>query len=292
MSLRLRRPGEAINEPYVIEHDKIEISQMEYDIDAAYYKSVFKKKMGQLFYLRNLEKIENKEGPFEECCPVCRMKFENLWAVLRCGHILCFDCVKGINNANGNSENIRCAVCRGLTPNSDIYYYDIVPEPEKDINFKGSYTSKITSVVKCLLRIQKDDNSAKSLIFSSWPDFLALIEPALVENKIPFVNAVTENAFRSPSINVMLAPLRIGSDGLNIIEATHVLFVEPILYKSKALQAIGRVYRIGQTRQTTIHKFVNNDTIEEYIHLLNKNDLFNESPEQLLNVQDLLDFFT
>ncbi|GIX69417.1 e3 ubiquitin-protein ligase SHPRH [Caerostris darwini] len=303
ISLRLPRPGEIINDSstsYIIEPDKIEESQMEFDIDTAYYKSEFKKKLGQLFYLRNLEKIENKEGPFEECCPVCRMKFDNLWAVLRCGHCLCFDCVKGINMANGNSENIRCAVCRGITPNSDIYYYDIVPEPEKDINFKGSYTSKITSVVKCLLRIQKDDNSAKSLIFSSWPEFLALIEPALVENKIPFVNASDRKCFqeylqifkRSPSINVMLAPLRIGSDGLNIIEATHVLLVEPILYKSKALQAIGRVYRMGQTRQTTIHKFVNNDTIEEYIHLLNNNDLLNESPEQLLNVQDLLDFFT
>jgi E3 ubiquitin-protein ligase SHPRH len=63
-------------------------------------------------------------------------------------------------------------------------------------------------------------------------------------------------------------PLHSGSKGLNIVEATHVILVEPGLNVGAELQAIGRVHRMGQTKPTTVHRLVIRDSVEENIHHL------------------------
>lgn len=47
-----------------------------------------------------------------------------------------------------------------------------------------------------------------------------------------------------------------GANGLNILEAQHVVLVEPLLNPAAEAQAISRVHRVGQEKQTFVHRFI------------------------------------
>jgi hypothetical protein len=63
----------------------------------------------------------------------------------------------------------------------------------------------------------------------------------------------------------MLLPLKSGCNGLNVVEATHVFLIEPLLNVAMEAQAIGRVHRIGQEKATTVHRMIVEETVEERV---------------------------
>ncbi len=142
--------------------------------------------------------------------------------------------------------------------------------------FQGDLSTKVQGVIRCLLQIHRDDPEAKCLVFSTWADVLDLMGQALMANHIEFRSLHAHNKFQSnlsqfqhsSSVQVLLLPVHSGANGLNLTEATHVLFVEPVLNPAQELQAIGRVHRIGQTRPTVVHRFIVRGTIEERMYKL------------------------
>ena len=110
-------------------------------------------------------------------------------------------------------------------------------------------------IVRTIIELRENDPEVKIIIFSHWPSILKTIETVLTDNRISYRSKLynfhlTINDFKDPNMHVtcLLLPLTYGSKGLNLIEATHVFLVEPILNPGEELQAIGRVHRIGQTK--------------------------------------------
>lgn len=69
-------------------------------------------------------------------------------------------------------------------------------------------------------------------------------------------------------VQVLLLPLSLGAEGLDLTNACHIFLLEPLLNIQQEQQAINRIDRLGQTRKTCVHKYVLLDTIEENIRLV------------------------
>ncbi|XP_076999512.1 E3 ubiquitin-protein ligase SHPRH isoform X1 [Tamandua tetradactyla] len=315
--LRLRHPREprpGPPGPHIIEPHEVEQNRMKLLNDKAVATSQLQKKLGQLLYLTNLEKSQDKTsgGINPEPCPICARQLGKQWAVLTCGHCFCSECVSIMveqYSVGSPRSAIRCAICRQTTPHREISYVFTSAQAghAEDLPVKGSHSTKVEAVVRTLMRIQLRDPGAKALVFSTWQDVLDIISKALSDNNMEFaqisrVKTFQENlsAFKhDPKINILLLPLHTGSNGLTIIEATHVLLVEPILNPAHELQAIGRVHRIGQTKPTIVHRFLIKATIEERMQAMLKTaERSHTSPSgkhseaSTLTVADLADLFT
>ncbi|GAB2270843.1 hypothetical protein Dimus_005707 [Dionaea muscipula] len=72
------------------------------------------------------------------------------------------------------------------------------------------------------------------------------------------------------TVQVLLLLIQHGANGLNLLEAQHVILVEPLLNPAAEAQAISRVHRIGQKNKTVVHRFLVKGTVEESTHKLNK----------------------
>nr|XP_056708771.1 E3 ubiquitin-protein ligase SHPRH [Euleptes europaea] len=299
---------------HIIDPHEVEPNRVKLLNDKAVAKSQLQKKLGQLLYLTNLEKSQDKTtgGVNPEPCPICARQLGQQWAVLTCGHCFCNECIAIIieqYSVGTRRSSIKCAICRQTTSHKEISYVFTAESAnqEDDMPVKGSHSTKVEAVVRTLKKIQFKDPGAKSLVFSTWQDVLDIIAKALYDNNMVFaqingINKFQENlsAFKyDPKINILLLPLHTGSNGLNIIEATHVLLVEPILNPAHELQAIGRVHRIGQTKPTIVHRFLIKATIEERMQTMLKtvershsSSSMKQSEASVLTVADLADLFS
>ncbi|XP_023807769.1 E3 ubiquitin-protein ligase SHPRH isoform X3 [Oryzias latipes] len=313
--LRVRLPDEPkpkllhIIEPHEVEQNRVKLLN-----DQAVAKSQLQKKLGQFLYLTNLEKSQDKStgGLNPEPCPICARPLGQEWAVLTCGHCFCNECISIIveqYSVGSRRRAIKCAICRQTTSHAEISYVFTTQSSsqDQDIPVKGSHSTKVEAVVRTLKRIQIRDPGAKCLVFSTWQSVLDIIAKALFDNSLEFsqingIHKFQENlsSFKyEEKINILLLPLHTGSNGLNIIEATHVLLVEPILNPAHELQAIGRVHRIGQTKPTFVHRFLIKSTIEERMQAMLKTQekshssaAMKHSEAAVLTVADLADLFT
>ncbi len=70
----------------------------------------------------------------------------------------------------------------------------------------------------------------------------------------PFSPQAIEAFQRDPPTTVFLLSMRSGAVGINLTAANHVFILEPAMNPALEDQAVGRAFRMGQTRPVIVKK--------------------------------------
>jgi SWI/SNF-related matrix-associated actin-dependent regulator of chromatin subfamily A3 len=193
--------------------------------------------------------------------------------ITACAHSFCSGCIK---------ETIirqhKCPLCRAEIKDESVLVSPVVDmgeDPSTAVADANKPSSKIEALMKVLTAKGQAKNT-KTVVFSQWTSFLTLIEPQLEQRGIKFarVDGSMQSIKRDNSINmfsnepsctVLLASLNVCSVGLNLVAGNQVILCDSWWAPAIEDQAIDRVYRLGQKRETTVWRLVMEDTIEERV---------------------------
>lgn len=158
-----------------------------------------------------------------------------------------------------------------------------------DYELATEKSSKVERILQHLRTIA--DNAEKAVVFSHFLHPLRLVAKNLERAGLAGGYLILEGSsasrerseivsrFRSdPAISFLLASSRVGSEGLTLTEANHVLFVNQWWNPAANSQARDRVVRIGQKKDVHVYTFTCIGTIEENLEkiLSRKENLFQE----------------
>jgi hypothetical protein len=139
----------------------------------------------------------------------------------------------------------------------------------------GGRSGKLTRLSEMLEEVV--DEGAAALIFTQYAAMGALIQQHLQQElgcAVPFLHGGSTRAARDEMVAafqgadgppVFVLSLKAGGTGLNLTRASHVFHYDRWWNPAVENQATDRAFRIGQTRDVMVHKFVCAGTLEDRI---------------------------
>ncbi|ANF95254.1 DEAD/DEAH box helicase [Paenibacillus bovis] len=162
-----------------------------------------------------------------------------------------------------------------------------IPDVPEDLEALVSRSAKMERLLEMVRELRSKDE--KCLIFTQYIGMGQIIQRVLSEDldePVLYLNGSTSKTardrmieqFQSPGEpNIFILSLKAGGVGLNLTAANHVFHVDRWWNPAVENQATDRAYRMGQTRDVQVHKFISLGTLEERI------DEMLESKQQLSN---------
>ncbi|XP_061648178.1 transcription termination factor 2 isoform X1 [Phyllopteryx taeniolatus] len=144
----------------------------------------------------------------------------------------------------------------------------------------GSRSTKISAIVSELEAIRAKGDDQKSVIVSQWTSLLHIVALHLRQMGLRYgiidgtvnpkrrMDLVEEFNTNPKEPQVMLVSLCAGGVGLNLVGGNHLFLMDMHWNPALEDQACDRIYRVGQRRDVTIHRFECEGTVEQKISRL------------------------
>lgn len=207
--------------------------------------------------------IENQEE-----CAVC-YEVPKDPVITHCKHAFCRPCI-----TQTISIQAKCPMCRNALSEDSLLDPEVegADDDNFDVETQSSKTEALLQIVQGTLK----KSGSKVIAFSQWTSFLNIIQNQLKEAGITYTRvdgsmkaAARDQAIHAldndPSTRVMLASLAVCGVGLNLVSADTVILADSWWAPAIEDQAIDRVHRLGQTRETTVWRLVMENTVEERV---------------------------
>ncbi|KPV77426.1 uncharacterized protein RHOBADRAFT_51281 [Rhodotorula graminis WP1] len=139
-------------------------------------------------------------------------------------------------------------------------------------DFRSS--TKLDALVKSLAAAKAKDPGLKAVVFSQFTGFLDLIERVMNRDGFNYLRldgAMTQGVrqkvvrkfTKSDQSIILLASLKAGGVGLNLIAGDHVYLMDTWWNSAVENQAIDRIHRFGQTREVYVTRFLIKRSIDD-----------------------------
>lgn len=229
-----------------------------------------------------LQKMLQLSIDSQEDCAICLDSYKEP-VITKCAHAFCTSCIERVIETQH-----KCPMCRqqlDSLPTSTVKpakELTAPPPPTQDeldnaASLESNTSSKVTALMDILKASAKEkDAQSKTIVFSQWTTFLSLLEPHLRAAGIVFTRIdgsmpapVRDKALAAfdadPDCTVLLASLAVCSVGLNLVAANKVILSDSWWAPAIEDQAVDRVHRLGQKRETTVFRLVVEGSIEENV---------------------------
>lgn len=156
---------------------------------------------------------------------------------------------------------------------------------------KGGATPEASGKAMLLLDLLRQvlENGEKAIVFTQYEEMGTLLQTMFQEQmqlEVPFLHGgvsrknrdeMVEDFQTNRATRILILSLKAGGTGLNLVAASNVIHYDLWWNPAVEAQATDRAFRIGQTKNVLVHRFITQGSFEEKINKLiqNKRELAN-----------------
>lgn len=205
----------------------------------------------------------------QEDCPICLETLHNP-VITTCAHAFGQECISRVIETQK-----KCPMCRADLGDDACLVHpanecgDAIADDEMDLT---QSSTKLESMMEILSATKAEGD--KTIVFSQWTRFLDIVQARLDRDGYKYcridgtMNAQKRDAAlraldEDPKCTIMLASLGVCAVGLNLTAANQVILADTWWAPAIEDQAVDRVHRLGQKKETRVFRLIMDKSIEE-----------------------------